>query len=119
VATGVSTTNGSTITVARSSLWGLDAQRPITEAHDIRLPGIMLELLRGEGDLVVGDNAPYAITGNSDYTVPVHAEARGLPHVEIEIRQDLIAEESGQAAWAARLAGLLPIADARLREAGA
>jgi len=88
------------------------------EANDIRLPGIMLGLLRAEGDLVVGDNAPYAITGNSDYTVPVHAEARALPHVEIEIRQDLIAEEAGQIAWAARLARLLPIADARLRKAG-
>ena len=89
------------------------------ETQDIRLPRIMLELLRAEGDLVVGDNAPYAITGNSDYTVPVHAEPRGLPHVEIEIRQDLIAEEPGQAAWAARLARLLPAADARLRGAEA
>jgi predicted N-formylglutamate amidohydrolase len=46
----------------------------------------------------------------------VHAEPRGLPHVEIEIRQDLIADRTGQAAWAARLARLLPAADARLRE---
>ena len=78
----------------------------------------MLDLLRAEGDLTVGDNEPYAITGSSDYTVPVHGEERGLPHVEIEIRQDLIADPAGQAAWAARLARLLPIADARLREVG-
>jgi predicted N-formylglutamate amidohydrolase len=77
----------------------------------------MLELLRAEGDLIVGDNAPYAITGDSDYTVPVHGEARGLPHVEIEIRQDLIADDGRQAAWAARLTRLLPAADARLRGA--
>lgn len=83
-------------------------------ARDIRLPRIMLDLLRAEGGLAVGDNEPYAITGNSDYTVPVHGEQRGLPHVEIEIRQDLIADASGQAAWAARLARLLPLADARL-----
>jgi predicted N-formylglutamate amidohydrolase len=50
--------------------------------------------------------------------VPVHGEQRGLPHVEIEIRQDLIANAAGQAAWAARLARLLPEADARLRESG-
>jgi predicted N-formylglutamate amidohydrolase len=87
-------------------------------ARDIRLPGIMLDLLRAEGDLAVGDNEPYAITGSSDYTVPVHGEARGLPHVEIEIRQDLIGTVPGQRAWAARLARLLPIADARLRPAG-
>jgi predicted N-formylglutamate amidohydrolase len=47
--------------------------------------------------------------------VPIHGEANGLPHVEIEIRQDLIGDEAGQAAWAARLARLLPIADMRLR----
>ncbi len=86
-------------------------------ARDIRLPRIMLELLREEGDLEVGDNAPYAITGNSDYTVPVHGEGRALPHVEIEIRQDLIADAAGQTAWAGRLARLLPLADARLRAA--
>src|SRR5215213_3368648 len=83
--------------------------------RDARLASIMLDLLRAEGDLAVGDNAPYAITDMSDYTVPTHGETRGLPHVEIEIRQDLIADASGQDAWAARLARLLPIADARLR----
>src|SRR6266851_5646581 len=81
--------------------------------RDARLADIMLDLLRAEGDLVVGDNAPYAITEASDYTVPVHGERGGLPHVEIEIRQDLIVDEAGQAAWAARLARLLPIAAAR------
>jgi predicted N-formylglutamate amidohydrolase len=86
------------------------------EARDLRLPRIMLDLLREEGDLAVGDNAPYAITGNSDYTVPVHGEGRDLPHIEIEIRQELIADEEAQARWADRLARLLPLADRRLRE---
>jgi len=85
--------------------------------RDPRLAQILLDLLRAEGDLAVGDNAPYAITDASDYTVPVHGERRDLPHVEIEIRQDLIGDEPGQAAWASRLARLLPIADARLIEA--
>ena len=82
--------------------------------RDRRLADILLGLLRAEGDLAVGDNAPYAITDVSDYTVPVHGEGRGLPHVEIEIRQDLIGNAAGQAAWASRLARLLPIADTRL-----
>ena len=60
--------------------------------RDPRLAHIVLDLLRAEGDLAVGDNAPYAITDQSDYTVPVHGEARALPHVELEIRQDLIAD---------------------------
>jgi predicted N-formylglutamate amidohydrolase len=88
-------------------------------ARDLRLPRIMLDLLRAEGDLAVGDNEPYAITANSDYTVPVHGEERGLAHVEIEIRQDLLGDAHGQAAWAERLARLLPLADRRLRAASA
>jgi predicted N-formylglutamate amidohydrolase len=86
--------------------------------RDARLARIMLDLLRAEGDLAVGDNAPYAITEASDYTVPEHGERGGLPHVEIEIRQDLIGDKPGQSAWAARLARLLPIADKRLRATG-
>jgi predicted N-formylglutamate amidohydrolase len=85
--------------------------------HETRLSRLMLELLRAEGGLAVGANEPYAITDDSDYTVPVHGEGRGLEHVEIEIRQDLIAGPAGQTAWAERMARLLSEADRRLREA--
>jgi predicted N-formylglutamate amidohydrolase len=71
-------------------------------------------LLRAEGDLTVAENDPYRVSDESDYGVPVHAEANGLDYLEIEIRQDLIADEAGQAAWARRLARLLPIAAAKL-----
>jgi predicted N-formylglutamate amidohydrolase len=83
--------------------------------RDPRLALILLDLLRQEGDLVVGDNAPYAITENSDYGVPTHGEKRGLAHVEIEIRQDLIETAEGQRAWADRFVRLLTVADARLK----
>ncbi len=83
--------------------------------RDARLAAPLLELLRAEGDLVVGENEPYRVTDLTDYTVPVHGERRGLPHVEIEIRQDLITEPAGQAAWAERLARLLPEAHARFQ----
>ena len=82
--------------------------------HETPLSRVMLDLRRAEGDLVVGANEPYAITDDSDYTVPVHGEGRGLDHVEIEIRQDLLGGGPGQAAWAIRLARPLPIAAARL-----
>ena len=78
--------------------------------RDARLARALLDLLRAEGDLVVGENEPYRVTDLTDYTVPVHAERRGLPYVEIEIRQDLILDPEGQAAWSARLARLLPAA---------
>jgi len=75
--------------------------------HETPLSRLMLELLRAEGNLTVGANQPYAITDTSDYTVPVHGEGRGIPHVEIEIRQDLIDTAAGQRAWAERMARLL------------
>ena len=75
-----------------------------------KLAEIMLDLLRNEGDLTVGENAPYALTEDSDYSIPFHGERRGLEHVEIEIRQDLIASPEGQAAWGDRFARLLTAA---------
>ena len=79
-----------------------------------RLADVLLELLRAAGDLTVGENAPYALAQDSDYSIPFHAERRGLEHVEIEIRQDLIANPEGQAAWADRFARLLTTALPRL-----
>lgn len=78
--------------------------------RDARFARHLLRDLRDEGDLVVGDNEPYAAGDLTDYTIVHHGERRGLLHVEIEIRQDLIADARGQDAWAARLARLLPLA---------
>lgn len=78
--------------------------------RDARLAVPLLQALRAEDGLVVGDNEPYAAGELTDYSLVQHGEQRGLPHVELEIRQDLIADERGQEAWAARLARLLPIA---------
>ena len=78
--------------------------------RDPRLAHALAELLRAEGDLMVGENEPYQVTDLTDYTIPVHGERRGLPHVEIEIRQDLITEPAGQGEWAERLGRLLPAA---------
>lgn len=86
--------------------------------RDPRLARRLMALLDAEAGLVVGDNAPYMVTDASDYTIPVHAERRGLHHVLIEIRQDLIADAEGERAWALRLAGLLPRAYAELQEIG-
>jgi predicted N-formylglutamate amidohydrolase len=82
--------------------------------RDRRFAQILMELLHREDGLVVGDNEPYNVTDASDYTIPVHGEQRGLHHVAIEIRQDLIADEAGQRTWAALFARLLPQAYQRL-----
>jgi predicted N-formylglutamate amidohydrolase len=76
--------------------------------RDSRLAVKLIDLMRREPGLVVGDNEPYSVTDESDYTIPVHGEQRDLLHVAIEIRQDLIADEAGQRRWAALLARLLP-----------
>lgn len=68
--------------------------------RDRRFAGLVLDRLRRETDLQIGDNEPYFVSDETDYTIPRHGEARGLPHVEIEIRQDLIGEDAGQHAWA-------------------
>lgn len=80
------------------------------------LSRILAALLRMEPDLVVAENEPYRVSDETDYGVPVHAEAGGLDYVEIEIRQDLIEDVQGQVEWAARLARLLPMAADKLEE---
>ena len=83
--------------------------------RDARLAHPLFELLSAEAGLVIGDNEPYRVTDLTDYTVPVHGERRRLPHVEIEIRQDLITEPAGQREWAERLARALPAAYAEFQ----
>lgn len=75
---------------------------------DWRIGDRLIELLEAETQFVIGRNQPYSVNMEADYTVPVHGEARGIPYVEIEIRQDLIGDEAGQAEWAQRLADIFP-----------
>ena len=84
--------------------------------RDTHLPPLLLQLLCAEGDLVVGDNEPYAVSDETDYTIPVHGEARGLMNTGIEIRQDLIGDPAGEKAWAERLARILGEIEVTLRE---
>ena len=70
--------------------------------------------MRSEPGLVIGDNEPYFVSDLTDYGIVHHAEGRGLLHVELEIRQDLLALEAGQKEWAERLARVLRDAVTRL-----
>jgi len=70
----------------------------------------VLQGLRADlGDAIVGDNEPYQMDG-TDFTVPHHADARGLDYLELEVRQDLLATAAGQAEVAAYLAPILAAA---------
>jgi predicted N-formylglutamate amidohydrolase len=86
--------------------------------RDTRLAPLLLKYLRAEPDLVVGDNEPYAVSDETDYTIPVHGEKRGLMNTGIEIRQDLIADAAGQESWADRLARIFAEIEATLRAQG-
>lgn len=83
--------------------------------RDTHLPPLLLKALRSEGDLVVGDNEPYAVSDETDYTIPVHGEMRGLLNTGIEIRQDLISDQAGEQSWADRLARILGEIETTLR----
>jgi predicted N-formylglutamate amidohydrolase len=74
--------------------------------HDRRFASLVLEMLRRHKDLLIAENEPYLVQ-LTHYTVPHHAERHELPYVEIEIRQDLVTDEAGQAEWAHRIAQAL------------
>ncbi|HEX9876561.1 MAG TPA: N-formylglutamate amidohydrolase [Gammaproteobacteria bacterium] len=78
--------------------------------RDPRLALPLLASLRRHAGIVVGDNEPYSGRHPADFTIDHHAEPLGLAHVGIEIRQDLIADDNGQRAWAARIAEALQTA---------
>lgn len=83
---------------------------------DPRLPLPFIDALRQQG-LDVGDNEPYdgALQGD---TMDAQATQRGLAHLLIELRQDLVATPHAARAWAERLAAPLraALAGARVHE---
>lgn len=81
---------------------------------DPRLALRLLDRLRAEPDLCVGENEPYGGHLEGD-AIDRHALRQGRPNVLIEIRHDLIRGEDGQIAWADRLA---PILQAALADSG-
>ena len=72
--------------------------------RDGRLAGLLLDVFSRDRDILVGDNQPYGVDDTTDYTIPLHGERRGVPHVLIEIRQDGLVTPEACARWAARLA---------------
>ncbi|MEZ5648806.1 MAG: N-formylglutamate amidohydrolase [Alphaproteobacteria bacterium] len=68
--------------------------------RDLRIAAPLIESLAAEDGLVIGDNEPYSGKSEAGYTIRAHAEKRGLPHVMLEIRQDLIADAPGVHHWA-------------------
>jgi len=106
-----------TILVAQHSMTDRyqGVRRPMHAAvlynRDRRFASLVLEQLRRDSQLLIAENEPYFVSDQSDFTIPRHAEARGLPYVAIEIRQDLVTDESGQSEWARRVTLALQAAE--------
>lgn len=85
-----------------------DAVRPwhigILYNRDHRAARIAIPWLEGQA-LCVGDQLPYSGT-LLNATMNRHAEARAIPYLGVEVRQDLIGDADGQSQWAARLGAL-------------
>ena len=68
--------------------------------QDPRIAVPMIEKLRDMDGICSGDNEPYSGRHPHDFTIDYHAERLGLPHVGIEVRQDLIQTQAGARRWA-------------------
>lgn len=79
--------------------------------RDGRMAVPLMETLQTREGICVGDNQPYSARSpegpGEGYSMRVHGEATGYPHVLIEIRQDLIETDSGVARWADLLGDVL------------
>jgi predicted N-formylglutamate amidohydrolase len=86
-------------------------QRPwqigLVHNQDHRIAHSLAQRLRADRGLTIGDNEPYGPGDGVYYTLTRHAERHGLAALMIEIRNDLVATEAGQSAWAQRLAPML------------
>jgi predicted N-formylglutamate amidohydrolase len=70
-------------------LWDADPRIAVPLMKNLAARGVM-----------VGDNEPYSGKHPADYTIDHHAELDRLPHVSLEIRQDLIGSPEGVNKWA-------------------
>jgi predicted N-formylglutamate amidohydrolase len=82
-------------------------QVALSSYADRRLTDAVLAALRAPGDLVVGDNEPFRIEPDLDYSIPFHALRRRMRHLQVEFRQDEITDPVEQRRWACRFADVL------------
>jgi len=74
--------------------------------QDPRFAVPLIDKLRADPHLVIGDNEPYSGALKND-TLYRHGTKRGIAHALLEVRQDLIADDEGVGEWAERLEPIL------------
>ncbi|CAK7192282.1 hypothetical protein COMNV_00473 [Commensalibacter sp. Nvir] len=71
--------------------------------------------LKNKYSFPIGDNKPYALSDENDYTIPFHSQETSIPYLELEIRQDLIETMEQQQVWSNQLKNVLFTAYEELR----
>ncbi|MET0362691.1 MAG: N-formylglutamate amidohydrolase [Sphingobium sp.] len=85
------------------------------DGGDARFAVALRDYLTQAGRFIIGDNQPYRMD-HTDYTVPLHAYDQRRLYAELEIRQDHLADDSGQIQWAESLATALRMAERAVAE---
>ena len=96
--------NGESRTWEMGVLWDQDRVTSEIFVRDLR-----------EAGYLVGDNEPYSGKAPQDFTIDHHAEPINLPHVGIEIRQDLIHHDDGVERIAAVMHEVIETVPARIK----
>ncbi len=87
----------------------------VISGPDDRMRRRVFDLLAADsGGLVIGENEPYVVSMENDYTLPVHAEAAGIPYVEFEMRNDSYKDAASRRRAGALLARALKSAFAQV-----
>jgi len=86
--------------------WPISFSSDTNRTADRTLAQPMIDILRS-GGINVGDNEPYSMDPETDYSTPFHAVRRNLPYLQVEFRQDEVCEPAGQLRWAQLFASAL------------
>lgn len=65
----------------------------------------MLMALKARTNGEIGDNQPYQVTTDCDYTIPVQGEKRGIASLMLELRQDNLSDDVMVQRWCNVIAG--------------
>jgi predicted N-formylglutamate amidohydrolase len=79
--------------------WPIAFSSHTDRTADRTLAQPMIDILRRSG-VNVGDNEPYSMDPETDYSTPFHAVRRNMPYLQVEFRQDEVCETAGQVRWA-------------------
>lgn len=79
--------------------WPIAFSSDADRTADRTLAQPLIDIFRRSG-VNVGDNEPYSMDPETDYSIPFHAVRRKLPYLQVEFRQDEVSEPTGQLRWA-------------------